>query len=104
VSCTDLGESYNSDGSCFDKRPVPLTQVSLDVPNSIQGNPTPPILWVWVLADGTVGSVTRKQDSSSPDFTMLAINFVKTVHFNPAQKDSKSVPAWTQVRVLANGR
>ena len=104
VSCTELGESYNSDGSCFDKRPVAMTATTLAIPENVQGTPTAPILWVWVLSDGSVGNVSRKQDSSDPLFTLAAINFVKGVHFNPAQKDSKSVPAWTQVQVKPQSR
>ena len=104
-SCTgDWTENYNQDNMCFDARPRSSVATVLAVPDEIPGSPTAPILRVWVTAEGTVTQVVRVKDSSVPQFTLAAINFVKGIKFNPAQKDSKPVAAWASVQVLPSGR
>jgi hypothetical protein len=53
-----------------------------------------------VNADGRARTVQSLRPSSDAEFTLLAIEYGKTMEFNPAQKEGKPVAAFTQVQLF----
>jgi hypothetical protein len=91
------GQGYNNDGSCFDERPKPVNPPFVPVPEGVQGEPRPSLLWVKVSAEGRTVDVQRLRSSDDPDFERAVRNFVWTVTWHPALKDGAPVEAWTQM-------
>jgi hypothetical protein len=91
------GSGYNSDGSCFDERPKPVNPPFVPVPEGVEGEPRPSLLWVKVSAEGRTVDVERLRSSDNPDFERAVRDFVWTVTWHPALKDGAPVEAWTQM-------
>lgn len=92
--CETLGPSYNADGSCFDSRPgakvAPLVPLTAD----ITGTPSQATIGIKVRADGSVEFAIALTPSNDPAFTVLAVEFARSIEYNPAQKDGQPVTAW----------
>jgi serine/threonine-protein kinase len=93
----DPGPGFNSDGSCFDERPKPVNPPFVPVPEGLEGDPRPSLLWVKVSAEGRTVDVQRIRSSDNADFERAVRNFVWTVTWHPALKDGAPVEAWTQM-------
>ena len=91
------GSGYNSDGGCFDERPKPVNPPFVPVPEGVEGDPRPSLLWVKVSAEGRTVDVQRLRSSDNPDFERAVRDFVWTVTWHPALKDGAPVEAWTQM-------
>jgi hypothetical protein len=91
------GPGYNSDGSCFDERPKPVNPPFVPLPEGVEGDPRPSLLWVKVSAEGRTVDVQRLRSSDNADFERAVRNFVWTVTWHPALKDGAPVEAWTQM-------
>jgi len=89
---------YNPDRACFDTRPAPLALPTLPWHGS-GSPPTPPTFWVRVSETGAVLDVKPVATSSDTDFSMAALDAVKQLRFNPAQKAGRPVEAWTQIAI-----
>jgi hypothetical protein len=89
-------ETYNRNGDCFDlaARPSVVTLVPLD--DAIEGTPTPAVLAIRVLEDGTAETVLAVTPSDEPRFTILAMEFAQSIRYVPAKKSGGAVAAWTQ--------
>ena len=94
--CDALGPSYNADGSCFDSRPQPKVAPLVPLTADITGTPSQPILGIKVRANGSVETVIVLTGSDDGAFTVLAVEFARSIEYNPAQKDGQPVAAWTQ--------
>jgi serine/threonine protein kinase len=97
VSHCDPGPGYNSDGSCFDERPKPVNPPFVPMPEGVEGEPRPSLLWVKVSTEGRTVDVQRIRSSDNPDFERAVRDFVWTVTWHPALKDGAPVEAWTQM-------
>jgi hypothetical protein len=97
VGRCDPGPGFNGDGSCFDERPKPVNPPFVPVPEGMEGDPRPSLLWVKVSAEGRTVDVQRIRSSDNPDFERAVRNFVWTVTWHPALKDGAPVEAWTQM-------
>jgi serine/threonine protein kinase len=91
------GAGYNSDGSCFDERPKPVNPPFVPVPDGVEGEPRPSLLWVKVSAEGRTVDVQRLRSSDDPEFERAVRDFVWTVTWHPALKEGAPVEAWTQM-------
>jgi hypothetical protein len=91
------GPGYNSDGSCFDDRPKPVSPPFVPRPEGLTGTPRPSLLWVKVSAEGRTVDIKRLRQSNDAAFEMAARDFVWTVAWHPATKDGVPVEAWTQM-------
>jgi hypothetical protein len=94
--CEALGPSYNADGSCFDRQPQPKAAPLVPLTADVTGTPSQAIIGIKVRADGSVEFVTVLTPSNDVAFTVLAVEFAKSIEYNPAQKDGQPVTAWTQ--------
>ena len=94
--CETLGPSYNADGSCFDRQPSPKAAPFVPLTADITGTPEQAIIGIKVKADGSVEFVTTLTPSNDAAFTVLALEFARSIEYNPAQKDGQPVTAWTQ--------
>jgi hypothetical protein len=97
ASRCEPGPGYNSDGSCFDERPKPVNPPFVPVPDGVEGDPRPSLLWVKVSAEGRTVDVQRLRSSDNADFERAVRDFVWTVTWHPALKDGAPVEAWTQM-------
>ena len=97
ASHCEFGAGYNSDGSCFDERPKPVNPPFVPVPDGVEGDPRPSLLWVKVSAEGRTVDVQRLRSSDNPDFERAVRDFVWTVTWHPALKEGAPVEAWTQM-------
>jgi len=93
----DPGPGYNRDGSCFDERPKPVNPPFVPVPEGVEGEPRPSLLWVKVSTEGRTVDVQRLRSSDNADFERAVRDFVWTVTWHPALKDGAPVEAWTQM-------
>lgn len=94
--CEALGPSYNADGSCFDRQPQPKAAPFVPLTAEITGTPSQAIIGIKVRADGSVETVTVLTPSNDAAFTVLAVEFARSIEYNPAQKGGQPVVAWTQ--------
>jgi TonB family protein len=94
--CEALGPSYNADGSCFDRQPQPKAAPLVPLTADVSGTPSQAIIGIKVKADGSVETVTVLTPSDDAAFTVLAVEFARSIEYNPAQKDGQTVAAWTQ--------
>lgn len=91
------GPGYNTDGSCFEERPKPVSPPFVAVPADAQPSPRPSLLWVKVSSEGRTVDIMRLRPSNDPAFERAVRNFVWTVTWHPALKDGAPVEAWTQM-------
>jgi hypothetical protein len=91
------GPGFNGDGSCFDERPKPVNPPFVPVPDGLEGDPRPSLLWIKVSAEGRTVDVQPLKSSDNPDFERAVRDFVWTVTWHPALKDGATVEAWTQM-------
>jgi serine/threonine protein kinase len=91
------GPGYNSDGSCFDERPKPVSPPFVPAPPDAQPSPRPSLLWVKVSGEGRTVDIMRLRPSNDPAFERAVRNFVWTVTWHPALKDGAPIEAWTQM-------
>jgi serine/threonine protein kinase len=96
VRCSP-GPGYNTDGSCFDERPKPVSPPFVPLPDGVTGSPRPSLLWVKVSAEGRTLDLRRLRPSDDSVFERAARDFVWTVTWHPALKDGAPVEAWTQM-------
>ncbi|MEE8477216.1 MAG: energy transducer TonB, partial [Gemmatimonadales bacterium] len=94
--CETLGPSYNADGGCFDRRPQPKVAPLVPLTADVTGTPSQAIIGIKVKADGSVETVTVLTPSNDPAFTVLAVEFARSIEYNPAQKGGQPITAWTQ--------
>ena len=87
---------YNADGSCFDAEPRPKAATLVPLTPEIQGSPGPISMAVKVNTDGTVAVVLIITRSDNQVFTKAAIDFARSIEYNPALKDGQAVVGWTQ--------
>ncbi len=97
TQCETLGDTYNADGSCFDNRPVPKAAMLVPLPDGVDAMKKPSVLLVLVGADGTVERVVSKVPGDPIQFHIAAINFAKTLPFQPATKAGAPVKAWVEL-------
>ncbi len=91
--CTDPGDSYNQDGSCYDVRPSATAAPIVPIPPQVQEPVQPVQLWVRVKADGTAERIQWIR-TSEPRFTSAAGRFAMQMQYTPATKDGNPVDAW----------
>lgn len=99
AGCAEPG--YNPGKACFDIRPSPLAPPTATW-RGTGPTPTPATFWIRVSATGTVERVQPLATSSVSAFSDSALAVARGVKFNPAMKDGRPVPAWTQIAVLPN--
>jgi hypothetical protein len=97
VGRCEPGPGYNTDGSCFDERPKPVNPPFVPVPEGVEGDPRPSLLWVKVSTEGRTVDVRRLRASDNADYERAVRDFVWTVTWHPALKDGAPVEAWTQM-------
>ena len=99
-----LDVGYNAEQACFDVSPeqlgsdrfaVPLTAALPMRPNK------PAILIIQVLEDGTPAAVLVKDPSDVPEYALQAVEFSKTLTYEPATKDGVAVSAWVELEFYA---
>ena len=101
VCDTFANPNYNLRNACFDTAPrLDGTPVLALNPNVESATPTPAVLWVRVSPDGLVVTVTQKQPSSDPQFTIQAIQFARQAQYHPAAKGGRPVEAWFQLQLI----
>jgi len=94
-------DTYNRDGSCFDTPPRPNAAPVIPLPENARGR-LRTILWVNVLADGSVGRVDWHTRSGNPIFDLAASRFAqRRLSYTPAQKDGQPVDGWFALPVTA---
>ena len=101
--CVVLDDSYNADGSCFDTQARPLEATLVSLTSDIQNTPSPVLLGIKINADGSVVEVQIVTASNTADFTILAVEFAKSIEYSPATKDGDAVATWTR-QIFRPGR
>jgi|ERR1041384_1365981 serine/threonine-protein kinase len=99
--CDEPGPAYNQDGICFDTRPQPLSAPIIFLAPDATETPREAILNVKVSPEGESADVRVVLGSNVPTFTDRAVDFARSLRWNPAQKNGEPVIAWTQLRVIA---
>jgi len=99
--CDEPGPAYNQDGICFDTRPQPLSAPIIFLAPDATETPREAILNVKVSPEGESADVRVVLGSNVPTFTDRAVDFARSLKWNPAQKNGEPVIAWTQLRVIA---
>ncbi len=95
--CTEFGrETYNRGGECFDLPARPNVATLVPLGEEIEETPSPAVLAIRVLVDGTPETVLPVTPSDDPRFTILAMEFAQTIRYAPAKKGGKAVAAWMQ--------
>ncbi len=95
--CTEFGrETYNRGGECFDLPARPSVATLVPLGEEIEETPSPAVLAIRVLVDGTPETVLPVTPSDDPRFTILAMEFAQTIRYAPAKKGGKAVAAWMQ--------
>jgi TonB family protein len=95
--CTTFNDTYNLEGECFDSRPSPRDVPLVPLTDRIQGTPSQAVLAIRVQPDGSVSQVLPVRPSNDAEFTTAALLFAQGMRFNPAQKDGRTIVAWSQV-------
>ena len=93
-------ETYNLRGECFDTGARLLPELSTMVPldGTVPRAPTrPALLVVEVYPDGRPGQIMIKSPSDVPEFAVLAVNYAKTLQFEPAVRRGQPIKAWIQL-------
>jgi hypothetical protein len=93
--CAEPGPSYNVDNLCFDTRPVPLSSTFIVIPNDAF-MPRQTVLYVKVSTEGKTLAARVYLPSNEDGFNQQAVDLVKTLQWNPAQKNGEPVEAWVQ--------
>jgi hypothetical protein len=93
--CAEPGPSYNVDNLCFDTRPVPLSSTFITVPPDAN-MPRQAVLYVKVSTEGKTLEARVYLPSNEDGFNQQAVDLVKTLQWNPAQKNGEPVEAWVQ--------
>jgi hypothetical protein len=97
-------ETYNRDGSCFDTPPRANEAPLIPLPEGVRGQ-LRTVLWVSVLADGTVGRVDWNTRSGNPLFDLAASQYAqRRLTYTPAQKAGRPVSAWFALPVVGRPR
>ncbi len=99
--CEAPGDFYNRDGACYDAPPRALAVPLVPIDSTIQGNPTPAILWVHVSREGRAQRAQVARGSNDQRFTQMARGFALQLLYNPAQKNGQAVDGWVQMRFVA---
>ncbi len=103
--CTDptAVDEYNGDGSCFDTGPRATAAPLVPVPQEVFAqNPSPVVLWVKVLADGTAETIKWVRQSSVQQFTVQAARFAtRQMTYTPAERNGQAVDAWVRLALRA---
>jgi serine/threonine-protein kinase len=94
--CDQFGPAYNQDNLCFDTRPVPLSPTLIPVPADAPVFPRQAILLIKVSHTGTTLEARVWAGSNVDTFNNEALDMVKTLRWNPAQKNGEPVEAWVQ--------
>ncbi len=102
--CESYDDTYNADGRCFDALPQLQDSPFVPLTSEIAGTPSQVTLLIEVRTDGSVGQVTLRIPSDDSQFTIAAINFARTLRYNPAQKDGDPVRALKQEVLLPGAR
>ena len=80
----------------FQSEPQPKVAPLVPLTADITGTPSQAIIGIKVRADGSVEKVTVLTPSNDPAFTVLAVQFARSIEYNPARKDGQPVTAWIQ--------
>jgi serine/threonine-protein kinase len=95
LNCDIATRANRFGAACYDQRPTPLrSQVPLGP--DIHGTPSQAVLLVQVSAEGQTLVLRVYQPSNDSAFTAQAVEFARTVRWNPALKDGRPVVGWTQ--------
>ena len=94
--CDQYGPAYNQDNLCFDSRPVPLSPTLIPVPADASIFPRQVILLVRVSRNGTTMEARVFAPSNVETFNNEALDMVKNLRWNPAQKNGEPTEAWVQ--------
>ena len=99
-----LEVGYNAEQACFDVSPEQLGSDRFAVPltAALSMRPSKPaILVIQVLEDGTPAAVLIKDPSDVSEFAIQAVEFAKTLTYQPAMKDGVAVSAWVELEFYA---
>ena len=94
--CDQYGPAYNQDNLCFDSRPVPLSPTLIPVSADAPIFPRQVILLVRVSRNGTTMEARVFVPSNVETFNNEALDMVKNLRWNPAQKNGEPTEAWVQ--------
>jgi TonB family protein len=94
--CDQYGPAYNQDNLCFDSRPVPLSPTLIPVPADAPIFPRQVILLVRVSRNGTTMEARVFVPSNLETFNNEALDMVRNLRWNPAQKNGEPTEAWVQ--------
>jgi len=95
--CLEPGPEYNRDNICFDTKASPQVATFLPVPPDAQVV-RPAIFWIKVSRDGKALEVRLITTSGAMAFDQNAMDFARTIDWNPAQKNGEPVDAWVQAQ------
>jgi serine/threonine-protein kinase len=94
--CDQFGPAYNQDNICFDTRPVPLSPTLIPVSQDAPIFPRQSILLIRVSRNGTTMEARVYVPSNVDTFNNEALDMVKNLRWNPAQKNGEPTEAWVQ--------
>jgi TonB family protein len=94
--CDQYGPAYNQDNLCFDVRPVPLSSTLIPVSPDAPIFPRQAILLIRVSRNGTTMEARIFGPSNVDTFNNEALDMVKNLRWNPAQKNGEPTEAWVQ--------
>jgi TonB family protein len=94
--CDQYGPAYNQDNLCFDVRPVPLSSTLIPVSPDAPIFPRQAILLIHVSREGTTIEARIFGPSNVDTFNNEALDMVKNLRWNPAQKNGEPTEAWVQ--------
>src|SRR5207247_10794310 len=94
--CDQYGPAYNQDNLCFDTRPVPLSPTRIPIAPDATMVPRQAILLILVSREGTTLEAREIGRAHVETFNNEALDMVKNLRWNPAQKNGEPVDAWVQ--------
>jgi hypothetical protein len=104
INCAVPGPANRFGRACYDKPPLPIGSARVPLSGAVSGTPSPAILLVKVSADGKTLVVQSNTPSSDAVFQDLAVNFARSMKWQPAQKAGAAVEGWTQFAFLPADR
>ncbi len=97
--CTAPGPDYNKDGSCYSRAPRANEAPFIPLPEGVQGSPRA-VLWVKVLADGSVGQMDWHTRSGNPVFDLAAFRYARRrMSYTPATRGGQPVASWFRLPI-----
>ena len=97
--CAEPGADYNKDGSCYDGAPRANEAPFIPLPEGVRGSPRA-VLWVKVLADGSVGQMDWHTRSGNPVFDLAAFRYARRrMSYTPATRAGRPVDGWFRLPI-----